>query len=59
MVSDDVHQKLLEEKLFAENQVHFLNSIIADMKKKNDEQKARIEILESGYSPAAADDLMM
>lgn len=50
-------QQLLEEKLFAENQVQFLNSIIADMKKKNDEQKARIEILESGYSPAAADEL--
>lgn len=47
----------MEEKLLAESQVAFLNSIIVDMQKKNEEQKARIEILESGYSPAAADEL--
>ncbi|XP_076266229.1 cytoplasmic linker protein 190 isoform X7 [Rhynchophorus ferrugineus] len=53
-INDNV---LLEEKIFAENQVEFLNSIIVDMQKKNEEQKARIEILEMGYSPAAADEL--
>ncbi|XP_072400247.1 uncharacterized protein CLIP-190 isoform X3 [Diabrotica undecimpunctata] len=52
----DISQ-LLEEKLFAENQVNFLNSIIADMQKKSEEQKARIEILEMGYSSSAADEL--
>ncbi|XP_028143032.1 restin homolog isoform X3 [Diabrotica virgifera virgifera] len=50
-------KQLLEEKLFAENQVNFLNSIIADMQKKSEEQKARIEILEMGYSSTAADEL--
>ncbi|XP_017773282.1 PREDICTED: CAP-Gly domain-containing linker protein 1 isoform X2 [Nicrophorus vespilloides] len=48
---------LLQEKLFAESQVEFLNSIIVDMQKKNEEQKARLEILELGYSPADADEL--
>ncbi|XP_050305164.1 restin homolog isoform X3 [Anthonomus grandis grandis] len=51
------YKQLLEEKIFAENQVAFLNSIIVDMQKKNEEQKARIEILEMGYSPAAAEEL--
>ncbi|XP_045473186.1 restin homolog isoform X4 [Harmonia axyridis] len=51
------NSQLLEDKLLAENQVKFLNSIIVDMQKKNEEQKAKIEILESGYSPAAADEL--
>ncbi|KAK9738416.1 CAP-Gly domain [Popillia japonica] len=51
------NEQLMEEKLLAESQVAFLNSIIVDMQKKNEEQKARIEILESGYSPAAADEL--
>lgn len=35
----------------------FLNSIIADMQKKSEEQQARIEILEMGYNAAAADEL--
>uniref|UniRef100_A0AAR5PME6 CAP-Gly domain-containing protein n=1 Tax=Dendroctonus ponderosae TaxID=77166 RepID=A0AAR5PME6_DENPD len=51
------YTQLLEEKMFAESQVAFLNSIIVDMQKKNEEQKARIEILEMGYSPAAAEEL--
>ncbi|XP_057665093.1 restin homolog isoform X3 [Diorhabda carinulata] len=50
-------QQLMEDKLFAENQVNFLNSIIADMQKKSEEQKARIEILEMGYSSSAVDEL--
>ncbi|XP_066145271.1 CAP-Gly domain-containing linker protein 1 isoform X3 [Euwallacea fornicatus] len=48
---------LLEDKIFAQKQVDFLNSIIVDMQRKNDEQKARIEILEMGYSPAATEEL--
>ncbi|KAG5865985.1 hypothetical protein JTB14_034242 [Gonioctena quinquepunctata] len=48
---------LLEEKLMIEGQVAFLNSIIVDMQKKNEEQKARIEILEMGYNSSAADEL--
>lgn len=59
VVTTNAHQQLLEEKKSFESQVEFLNSIIADMKRKNDEQQARIEILESGYSPAAADDLQL
>ncbi|KRT81332.1 hypothetical protein AMK59_4937, partial [Oryctes borbonicus] len=51
------NEQLMEEKLLAESQVAFLNAIIVDMQKKNEEQKVRIEILESGYSPAAADEL--
>ncbi|KAL3268090.1 hypothetical protein HHI36_007217 [Cryptolaemus montrouzieri] len=51
------YQKLLEDKTLAENQVKFLNSIIVDMQKKNEVQQAKIEILESGYSPAAAEEL--
>ncbi|CAG9817430.1 unnamed protein product [Phaedon cochleariae] len=51
------YKQLLEEKLMAENQVAFLNSIIVDMQKKNEVQQARIEILEMGYSSSAADEL--
>lgn len=53
------YKELLEEKEFAVSQVDFLNSIIADMHKKNEEQKIRIDILESGYSAAAADELQL
>ncbi|KAK6625059.1 hypothetical protein RUM43_005350 [Polyplax serrata] len=41
----------LEERDFEKGQVDFLNSVIVDMQKKNDALKARIEILEMGYSP--------
>ncbi|XP_060528080.1 restin homolog isoform X2 [Cylas formicarius] len=51
------YQKRAEEKTFAESQVEFLNSIIVDLQKKTEEQKARIEILEMGYSPAAVNEL--
>lgn len=49
----------MEEKEFAVNQVEFLNSIIADMQRKHEEQKAKIEILEAGYSPAAVAELQL
>ncbi|XP_025828958.1 uncharacterized protein LOC108744493 isoform X5 [Agrilus planipennis] len=54
---NDDRDQLIEEKKLAESQIDFLNSIIVDMQKKNAEQKAKIEILETGYSPAAADEL--
>nr|CAI5846555.1 unnamed protein product [Callosobruchus analis] len=52
------YDQLFEEKMFAESQVKFLNSIIVDMQEKNEKQKARIEILEQGYSSSAADELV-
>lgn len=52
-------QQLLQEKEFAESQVQFLNSIIVDMQRKNEEQQAHIEILESGFSPAAVGELKL
>ncbi|VEN55978.1 unnamed protein product [Callosobruchus maculatus] len=52
------YNQLFEEKIFAESQVKFLNSIIVDMQEKNEKQKARIEILEKGYSSSAADELV-
>ncbi|KAF5269688.1 hypothetical protein FQA39_LY08611 [Lamprigera yunnana] len=48
-----------EEQLLAEGQINFLNSIIIDMQRKNQEQKARIQLLESGFSPAAAEELKL
>lgn len=50
-------QRHFQEKETAESQINFLNSIIVDMQRKNQEQKARIEILESGYSGSMVDDL--
>lgn len=41
-------EQIIEEHSFAVGQVNFLNSIIADMHRKNEELQARIEILESG-----------
>ncbi|KAK4875245.1 hypothetical protein RN001_011667 [Aquatica leii] len=52
-------QQLMEEKQFAEGQIQFLNSIIADMQRKSQEQQARIQLLESGYSPAATEELRL
>lgn len=37
------------------SQINFLNSIIVDMQRKNDELKARIHYLEIGGLPGAAD----
>lgn len=45
----DSHIKqILEEKDQLEGQVNFLNSLIVDMQRKNDELKSRIEIFEMG-----------
>ncbi|KAK5644359.1 hypothetical protein RI129_005659 [Pyrocoelia pectoralis] len=50
-------QQLIEDKELEDGQIKFLNSIIVDMQKKNEEQRARIQLLESGYSAAAVNDL--
>lgn len=45
----DSHMKqILEEKEQLEGQVNFLNSLIVDMQRKNDELKSAIEISEMG-----------
>jgi len=48
---------LLEEKELAQAQIEFLNSVIVDLQRKNEDLKARVEILEIGISPADADEL--
>jgi CAP-Gly domain-containing linker protein 1 len=48
---------LLEEKELAQAQMDFLNSVIVDLQRKNEDLKTRIEILEIGISPADADEL--
>lgn len=47
---------LNDENDFAKGQVDFLNSVIVDMQKKNDALKARIEILEMGFTPEDVDE---
>jgi CAP-Gly domain-containing linker protein 1 len=54
---DPTHHKLVEEKEFAQSQIGFLNSVIVDLQRKNEDLKARVEILEIGISPADADEL--
>ena len=39
---------MLEEKEQLEGQVNFLNSLIVDMQRKNDELNTRIQIFEMG-----------
>ncbi|CAG2058308.1 unnamed protein product [Timema podura] len=56
-VSDPNHHRLVEEKEFTQGQIDFLNSVIVDLHGKNDDLKARIEILEMGISPADANDM--
>lgn len=46
--ADGDHQVIKEERDSLQMQVEFLNSIIVDMQRKNDQLKARIEILEAG-----------
>jgi len=55
--TDPIHHKLLEEKELAQAQIEFLNSVIVDLQRKNEDLKARVEILEIGISPADADEL--
>jgi CAP-Gly domain-containing linker protein 1 len=57
LFSDPTHHKLVEEKELAQGQIDFLNSVIVDLQRKNEDLKARIEILEIGISPADADEL--
>lgn len=44
-------KELKDEKEQLDGQVNFLNSIIVDMQRKNDELKTRLEILEMGNIP--------
>lgn len=46
--TDSFVKKVLEEKDQLEGQVNFLNSLIVDMQRKNDELKSCIEISEMG-----------
>jgi CAP-Gly domain-containing linker protein 1 len=57
LFSDPTHHKLVEEKELSQRQIDFLNSVIVDLQRKNEDLKARIEILEIGISPADADEL--
>ncbi|XP_063226060.1 CAP-Gly domain-containing linker protein 2 isoform X4 [Bacillus rossius redtenbacheri] len=48
-------EKIAEEKDFAERQVNFLNSVIVDLQRKNEDLKARVEILEMGIPAVDVD----
>ncbi|XP_046739296.1 CAP-Gly domain-containing linker protein 2 isoform X2 [Diprion similis] len=48
--------KLFEEHELAQGQIDFLNSVIVDMKKKNDALTCKVEVLEMGIPPSEADD---
>lgn len=48
ILTDSFVKKILEEKDQLEGQVNFLNSLIVDMQRKNDELKSCIEISEMG-----------
>lgn len=50
-------EKLKDEKDSAESQIDFLNSVIVDMQKKNDELQARIQILETGMYMVDSDNV--
>ena len=45
---DGFLKQMVEDKNHLEGQVSFLNSLIVDMQRKNDELKTRIEIFEMG-----------
>ncbi|XP_076336995.1 uncharacterized protein LOC143239610 isoform X2 [Tachypleus tridentatus] len=47
-VEDPKYNRITEEKEALDVQIEFLNSVIVDMQRKNDELKSRIEILETG-----------
>ncbi|XP_022239217.1 CAP-Gly domain-containing linker protein 1-like isoform X2 [Limulus polyphemus] len=47
-VEDPEYNRITEEKEALDAQIEFLNSVIVDMQRKNDELKSRIEILETG-----------
>ncbi|XP_046474834.1 CAP-Gly domain-containing linker protein 1 isoform X1 [Neodiprion pinetum] len=57
IIGNDVDMdKLLEEHELAQGQIDFLNSVIIDMKKKNDALTCKVEVLEMGIPPSEADD---
>ncbi|XP_066973407.1 CAP-Gly domain-containing linker protein 1-like isoform X3 [Macrobrachium rosenbergii] len=49
--TDNFFKQLKEEKDQLEGQVAFLNSVIVDMQRKNDELKTRLEVMQLGTVP--------
>ncbi|KAK7075320.1 hypothetical protein SK128_012421 [Halocaridina rubra] len=49
--ADNFFKQIKDEKDQLEGQVNFLNSVIVDMQRKNDDLKTRIEILQLGPVP--------
>ncbi|XP_046964516.1 restin homolog isoform X4 [Vanessa cardui] len=49
---DNASQKLTEEKEMIDGQVSFLNSVIVDMQRKNEQLMARVQALEGATVPA-------
>lgn len=59
VIADPSSKQVVEEREAAQGQINFLNSVIVDMQRKNEELKARVEILETGILPADADELQL
>lgn len=51
IITDNFLKQMKEERDQFEGQVNFLNSVIVDMQRKNDELKTRIQIFELGNVP--------
>lgn len=54
--SDADIEKLKEEYELAKGQIDFLNSVIVDMKSKNDKLTCKVEVLEMGIPVQESDD---
>lgn len=48
--------KIMEENETAKSHIDFLNSVIADMQRKNDVLQCKVEVLEIGIPASEADD---
>eukprot|EP00057_Strongylocentrotus_purpuratus_P028196 XP_011682670.1 PREDICTED: CAP-Gly domain-containing linker protein 1 isoform X1 [Strongylocentrotus purpuratus] len=57
MDGDPAIAKIQEDKEMAEGQVTFLNSVIVDLQRKNDELRARLEAMETSYMNGDHDDI--
>ena len=56
MSVDSDYKKLLEENEMVKGQIDFLNSVIVDMQRKNENLLCKIEVLEMGMPANEADD---
>lgn len=54
--SGSEYNKLKEEYDLAKGQIDFLNSVIIDMKRKNDALSCKVQVLEMGIPTQEADD---